>query len=519
MDPTNPRAEAVFIRGETIIGVGTNEAINTHCDKSTKIIDLKGKTVLPGLHDAHIHILSRGTLFQQLDLREARSIDEIKEKIKDQVNKKPLGSWIIGRGWNDNIFITERRFPTRYDLDEVAPNHSVFLRRVCGHICIVNTKGMERVGITNTTENPDGGQIDKDPDTNEPTGVLRETARSLVLNKIILSDEEYVAALKAACDLALSKGITSIHCLPMNSTEPSPDLKAFQTLYMRGELPLRAYLMIPEPSLSNFADLGMFTGFGNSWLKIGGIKILGDGSLGGSTAAMLEPYTQNPNNRGILIYTEEQLHEIVKKAHNAGFQVGIHAIGDWAVTIALDAIEAAIEENPRTNSRHRLEHAECLSPKLMERIHKLGVVAAMQPPFIYSDSDWVTDRIGEDRARYVNPLKTMLDLGIKISAGSDCPVELMDPFIGIQAAVTRITAEGKVFVPEERVSVEEAIRMYTLDAAYGAFEENIKGSIESGKLADMIVISANPFEIPPDKISEIEVETTIVGGKVAYSNA
>ncbi len=517
MDPSNPNAEAVLIRGEMIIAVGSSKEINAQCEESTKIIDLAGKTVLPGLHDTHIHLLSRGILLQEIELREARSIEEIKKKVKEEASKKAPGAWITGRGWNDNFFITEKRFLTRFDLDEVAPDHPVVFRRICGHIVVANSKALELANINTDTESPPGGQIDKDSETNEPTGILREDAGNMVKNLISYSDEAYYSALKAACELALSKGITTIHCLPTSSRTKSPELKIFQNLFKRGDLPLRVYLMIPEPSLRNLIKLGISTGFGNSYLKIGGIKVLLDGSFGGYTAAMIEPYNDKPSNKGILIYTEEQLHAIVKKAHNAGFQLGIHTIGDRAATIAIDAIEAALEENPRIDSRHRLEHASTLSLELIQRMKKLGMVVAAQPPFIKSDGDWVPDRIGKERSRYVYPFKTLLEAGVKVAAGSDCPVELMDPFQGIQDAVTRVTVNGEVFIPEERVSVVQAIRMYTLDAAYGAFEEHIKGSIEPGKLADMIIVSDNPFDVPTNKISEIEVEQTIIGGKIAYS--
>lgn len=519
MNPNNPKVEAVVIWEEMIIGVGTNEEIKTFCDETTKIIDLEGKTVLPGFIDCHIHLLSRGTLLKQLDLRDAKSIDEIKDRIREEASEKPPGTWIVGQRWDDNTFLTERRFPTRWDLDEVAPNHPVILIRVCGHITVANSKAMELENVTSQTESPPGGQIDKDPETNEPTGVLRESAGDLISQYNSFTDEEYLEALKAACELAVSKGITSIHCLPSTSKALSSELKFFQTLLMRDELPLRVYLMIQEPLLNNLVDLGFSTGFGNSKLRIGGIKVLLDGCFGGRTAAMLSSYIDDPENDGILIYTADQLHEIIKTAHNAGFQLGIHCIGDRAAQIALDTIEDVLKENPRENSRHRLEHASCLNPELIQRMRKLGVVGAVQPPFIVADGDWITDRLGEERTRYVYPFKTMLNEGVKLAAGSDCPVINLDPLPGIQDAVLRVTADGNVFVPEERVSIEEAIRMYTLDAAYGSFEEHIKGSIEPGKLADIVILSKSPLDVPKSQIGEINVEMTIVGGKVVYSKS
>jgi len=515
MDPTNPKAEAIVTCGEKIIGVGTSEDMKALSSETTKVIDLERKTVLPGFIDCHIHLPSSGALLTQLNLKGAKSIEEIKEIIRIEVGKKSPGAWIVGRGW-DNIILAEKRFPTRWDLDEAAPNNPVFLVRICTHIILVNSKALELVKITRNTESPPGGQIDKDPETNEPTGILREAATSLVRSIVSFSDEEYLQNLRAVFELAVSKGITSIHSLPELDLAVAPQWKALQTLLMRKELPIRIYFLIPEASLTNLNELGISTEFGNLKLKIGAIKILLDGGLGGRTAALSEPYSEDSENRGILVYTEEQVHEIVKTAHKADFQLAIHCIGDKASIVALNAIEAALEKKPKKDHRHRIEHASVLNKELIQHMRKLGVIASVQPPFIFSDT-WISECVGKERAKYVYPFKTMLEEGIKLVASSDSPTEAIDPLFGIQTAVSRVTASGKIFVPEERISVEQAIRMYTLDAAYASFEKYTKGSIEPGKLADLVVLSDDPLQVPTDKISEINVETTIVGGKIVYS--
>ncbi|MGQ9719879.1 MAG: amidohydrolase [Candidatus Jordarchaeum sp.] len=516
LNPGKPRAEAVAIHDGKIIGVGTSKEMKSLFDNKVKTIDLKGKTVLPGFTDCHIHILGFGAMLNMLDLKGVKSIEDIKERLRREAQRKSRGAWIVGHGWDDST-LAEKRLPTRWDLDQAAPDNPVTLMRVCGHISCVNSKALELAKINAETESPAGGKIDKDSETNEPTGIMREAAGFMILNLVSLGDEDYALALKLACEEAVSKGLTSIHCMPILDQAQEFQGRVFQTLLMRGELPLRVYLQIPEACLSSIMDLGFYTGFGNPRLKIGAIKIILDGSLGGRTAAMLEPFSDDPENRGILIYDEQKLGEIVKKAHIAGFQLAIHCIGDRAAGVALDAIEEALREKPKEDHRHRIEHASVLNKELIKRMKKLGIVASVQPPFIVSDGRWMLDRVGEKRAQYVYPFKSMLKERIKLAAGSDCPVEFMAPLPGVQAAVLREVTPEYTFIPEERVSVEQAIRMYTLDAAYASFEENIKGSIEIGKLADMVILSDDPMKIPPNKIGEIEVEMTIVGGEIVYS--
>ncbi|MFQ5819935.1 MAG: amidohydrolase [Candidatus Heimdallarchaeota archaeon] len=515
MDPTNPKVEAMVTCGEKIIGVGTNEEMKALGGETTKVIDLEGKTVLPGFIDCHVHLPSSGALLTQLNLKDAKSIEDIKEKIQIEARKKAPGAWIVGRGW-DNTILAEKRFPTRWDLDAAAPNNPVLLVRICTHIVLVNSKALELVNITRNTESPPGGQIDKDPETNELTGILRETATSLVRSIVSFSDEEYLSNLRSVIELAVSKGVTSIHSLPELDLAVAPQWKALQTLLMHNELPIRIYFLIPKESLSTLIDLGLSTGFGNSKLKIGSIKVFMDGALGGRTAALLDPYSDDLENSGIQVYTGEQLQEIVKTAHDADNQLAIHCIGDKAVTVALNATEITLEEKPKPNHRHRIEHASVLSKELIRRMRKLGVIASVQPPFIFSDT-WISDRVGEKRSGFVHAFKSMLNEGIKLVAGSDAPTEAINPLFGIQILVTRETSAKEIYYPEEQISVEQAIRMYTRDAAYASFEEQTKGSIEPGKLADLVVLSDDPIQVTTHKISEINVDMTIVGGKIVYS--
>ncbi len=488
-----------------IVKIGRKEDIYPLIGSKTKIIDLKGKAVLPGFIDAHIHLSLFGLSLNQIDLRGTRSIEELKARVKEKVNRTEKGEWIIGRGWDQELF-EEKRYPTRWDLDDVSPDNPVILMRVCEHICVVNSKALELASINRRTEDPPGGKIDRD-ERGEPTGVLREQAIELVQRTIQAPTLEKLRdSLELAIKEAVKRGLTSVHFV---CTDRFPDeLRALQLLREEGKLLLRVYLIPPYKFMGKLRDLGIVTGFGDSMLRIGGIKIFTDGSLGGRTAALEEPYSDMPNERGILIYSPDELKEIVLEIHRSGFQAVIHAIGDRAIRTALDAIEYALEMEPRAH-RHRIEHASVLNPSLLRRMRELGVVAVVQPHFIFSDF-WAKDRVGPERARWVYALKSLKE-NIVVAGASDCPVEPLDPLRGIWAAVTRPN------LPEnEKLGVEDAIDMYTIGGAYASFEEDEKGSIEEGKLADLVILSDDPLEVPPDEIKDIRVEMTIVGGRIVF---
>lgn len=505
MNQKQPKAQAVAVQENKIIKVGTNTEIQTCIQKNTKTIDLKGKSVIPGLIDAHIHIAGFGRSLMAVDLRNVKSITEIQQKISQDAQKIPKGKWVLGRGW-DQEKLKEKRYPTRYDLDQAAPNHPVLITRVCGHLAVANTKALENAEITKKTESPKGAKIEKDATTGEPTGILRENAIDLVWKAIPeLSEEELLEACQLACQKAVESGLTSVHWIIRNPEE----IRVIQKLGKRNRLPLRVYALVPVRYLDQFIQLGLCTGFGDPKVRIGGIKVFVDGSLGARTAALYQPYHDNPSTRGILLHTKSELNNLIMKAHNAGFQLAIHAIGDRAVDLALDALEKAVEATPTKNHRHRIEHASVLNEKLIQRMNRLGVIASVQPSFVVSDF-WAVDRVGTQRGRWVYAFRSLVETGVLVCAGSDCPVELVDPLLGVCAATARTS------FPEERVSVEEALRWYTVNAAFASFEEKVKGSIEERKLADFVVLSSDPFKVAVDNIGEINVRITVVDGQVVY---
>ncbi len=460
LDPSKPRAEAIAVRDGRIIGVGTNEEILSVAGKNAKVIDLEGKTVLPGFADSHVHLIEYGLMLSStiLDIREARSIEEIKEIVRRRAREKPRGSWITGHGWNTTD-LAERRPPNRWDLDEVAPNNPVMITDSGWHVCSVNSLALRLANIGKDTESPPGGKIDKNPDTGEPTGVLRETAAMRIEELITYSDEELIAALSYSLDEAVRLGLTSVHC----AWESAQHIRVFQKLLMQGELPLRVYLMIPASLLSHLSGLGLYTGFGNPKLKIGAIKVLLDGTIERRTAALTQPYEGKPDNLGLFCLSEEELYDIVGKAHRAGFQLAIHAIGDRAIQVALNSIERILKEKPKVDHRHRIEHASMLDEESIGRMKNLGVIASVQPVFIGSNNDWMLESLGDKRATELcERYRTLLDAGVKVIAGSDLPADsTMSPLSGIQSAVTR---HG--FAPEERITVDQAIRLYTINSAY-----------------------------------------------------
>jgi len=503
MDRKTERAEAVAIAGERIIATGKNSEIKRLVGRRTKVINLRGRTVVPGMIDAHIHFIDYGLSLKRIDLRDARSIADIQAKVGAVAKATRPGKWITGRSW-DQERLKEKRYPNRHDLDKVSPQNPVILNRVCGHIAVANSRALQIANVSKETPDPQGGQIDKDPETGEPAGILRDEAMPLVWNHVPPpTKEELVEAIDAASQKALSAGLTSVHALLRNSAY----MEALQQARATGRLGVRVYMGIPVELLDHLIGLGIGTGFGDSWLRVGCVKMLLDGSLGGRTAALKEPYADDPTNKGLLLYQEEEVRQLVSKAHDSGYQLAIHAIGDHAIELALDAIEEAQKKTPRKNHRHRIEHASIISPEQIDRMAEMKVIASVQPAFVTSDF-WAKDRVGKRREKWIYPFKTLFKR-LVASAGSDCPVEHLDPLEGMWAGVTRAG-----FLPDERISVEEALQMYTVNAAYASFEENDKGSITEGRLADLIVLSSDPFKVSPEKLRSIKIDRVIVGGKV-----
>jgi hypothetical protein len=508
MNPSQPFAEAIAIEEDRIVKVGTNEEINQWIGKNTKVVELKKRTVVPGFIDTHVHVVDFGKFLRWIDLKDVKSIEEMQRRIKKRVQETPEGKWILGQGWDQTHF-KEKRIPNFQDLDEASPDNPVILYHLRGRICVVNSKALELADITRETKAPSGGTIEKGAETGEPTGVLRDTATDLVW-KIIPEpvEEDIMKAASLACEKIVEAGVTSIHWIVSSSSE----IQIIQKLRAENKLPLRVYIIIPTDILDHVTDLDSHIDSGDNVVRVGGVKIFADGSLAARTASLHKPYSDDQTTQGKLMYTQEKLNALVAKAHKTNLRLVIHAMGDQAVDMSLTAFEKALAEVSRKNHRYRLEHAAVLNKELIQRIKRLKVMVAMQPRSITSEfSVWsAVDHLGSERAQWLYPLKTLIKEGIRVSGGSDCPMEPISPFSGIQTAVAR------QFFPEERITVDEALRMYTVNAAYASSEENIKGSIEAGKLADFTVISRDPRTTPPSRIEDIEVWMTIVGGRVVY---
>ena len=507
LNSRQPRAEALAIRDGRLVAVGSDGEVRCFIGDGTKVIDAKGKTVVPGFVDCHVHMTGFGQHLQMLDLRDVSSIEEMKRKIREYARENPGKSWILGGRWDHERFL-EKRYPTRWDLDEAVRDKPVFLVRVCGHIGVANTKALELAGVGKETR-VNGGTIDLDAASGEPNGILRENALALMWRVVPKpSMAELEEACIQACIKAVENGLTAVHWIVNSANE----IRVVQKLNNEGKLPLRVYLGVPVKLLDALEKLGLVSGFGNEMVRFGFVKILADGSLGARTAALREPYADKPETSGMLIYSQRKLNQLVLKAHRAGWQVAVHAIGDKAIEAVLKAFHNALKKFPRMGYRHRIEHCSVLSPRLIRRMKRLGLIASVQPHFIVSDF-WVVDRVGAKRAKWVYPFKTLMREGVMVASGSDCPVEPINPLLGIWAAVARKSFK------EESLTVEEALRTYTLNAAYASFDEEKRGTIEVGKLADLTVLSEDPFKVEPDQIRRISVEMTIVGGKIVYARS
>jgi hypothetical protein len=514
VDKEDSIEEAVAVKDGRIEAIGKNSEIRQFIGKRTLAIDLAGRAVLPGFNDAHNHLVEFGLNLAELDCRTppVASIEEIVQLVRDRAAEVAPGTWIKGWGY-DHTRLKERRHPSRTDLDRAAPDNPVVVKRTDGHMCVVNSLALEKAGITKDTPDPPGGHIVKDTQTGEPTGLLQETAQDLVKEKIPPPTLDQIKeGIRLACRTYLAEGITSAQEAGVGPEE----IRAFIEMQKSGDLPIKVYMMLKAEYLKDILKLGIYSGFGNDRLKIGPIKIFMDGSMGGRTAALYSPYESDPSAYGILRQTQEQLDEQVKASHDAGFQVAIHAIGDRAIDVTINAIERALKENPRKNHRHRIEHCGLATPELRRRIKELGIVAVPQPPFIYALGDSFKANLGVQRMESTYPFRSFIDEGVLTAAGSDRPVVVGAPLVGIWSAVNRQTASGDTLSPEQRISALEAIRLYTINGAYASFEEDKKGSIEPGKAADLVVVSSSPLDVPPSRIRDLKVEITIVDGKVMY---
>jgi predicted amidohydrolase YtcJ len=519
VDDKNPKASAMAVKGDKFIYVGSDTNAKKYVGSGTVVIDLKGKTILPGLIDAHIHFSGVGEAKMRLDAF-WKPKQEILDAVAAAYKKGNKGDWIEGRGWNQEVW-TPAVFPTKEDLDKVSPDSPVYLGRTDGHAGWVNTKALEIAGITKNTPNPQGGEIIKDA-KGEPTGILVDTAKGLVTSKIPpLSKEKMLDALQRAQEEMLSYGLTGGHDAGCDLAM----IDTFKGLYESGKLYVRLYerLRIPDGSTSlheEFYAKGKQIGLYNNLMTVRGIKISVDGALGSRGALMLAPYTDRTDGwLGNLRVPEDRLYEQVKRARQAGFQVSTHAIGDAGNRIVLNAYEKVLKEMPDPNHRYRVEHAQIVALEDIPRFAKLGVIPSMQTVHATSDKNMAENRVGPERIKGGYAWRKFLNTGVVIPNGTDAPVELVNPFHGLFAAVTRQSRDGKPpggWYPEDKMTREEALKSYTIWSAYAAFEEKIKGSIQSGKLADFVVIDKDYMNCGESEIKDIRPLQTVIGGKIVY---
>lgn len=518
MDHEAPQARAMAVQDGKILAIGSEDAVTQAAGRGARRVDLGDATVVPGLVDAHAHLQSLGRSLSIARLNGARSSAEVVGRLHAAGPGSREGDWLVGHGWDQNLWDDEQRqFPSRRTLDEAFADTPVFLTRVDGHAAWVNTEALRRAGVDRDTPEPEGGQILRDA-KGEPTGVLIDNAMDLVSAKLpALTVEQHQRRLSAALRKVASVGLTGVHDAGM-------DLRTFEQLQQwdaMGVLPVRVYAMADGQGkdAQTFLERGTFRG---RMLELRSVKFLMDGALGSRGAALHAPYSDDPGNEGLLLMSPETLEQKARAFMERGFQVNVHAIGDRANTLVLDALERAAIATHSTARRHRLEHAQVLRPEDIQRLPKLGIVASMQPTHATSDAAWAEQRLGPARARGAYAWRSVLDAGAILAFGSDFPIEAPDPLAGLYAARTRQDANGQPeggWYPEQRITAEEALRAFTVGAAYASFGERQRGSLAAGMDADFVVLSVDPVEAPPRALLDARVLQTVVAGRVIHDES
>jgi predicted amidohydrolase YtcJ len=500
LSPAAPFAEAIAIQDGKIVEVGTTAELKSKYKSATQQIDLQGKTVLPGFIDTHTHLTDTGIDTLGVDLSEAHSISEIQDKLAAFAKHLPPGEWVIGSGYDDSV-LKEKRFPTRYDLDKKVGDYPVSISRRDGHSLVVNSAGLKLLQLP-----PETDGYEKDKQTGEPTGIMRRAAvgptNEIVLGQ--LSDEMRLKGLHNAVQFAIAKGITTIHALEGGGTLAEKNLAVL--FANQDKLPVRIIIYHQTCNVAMAKKEGL--------PRIGGCLLI-DGSIGSHTAAVTEPFNDKPESTGVLYFTDQELYGFIEAAHCAGLQISMHAIGDRALDQILNAYQKVLTKYPKKDHRHRIEHYELPRPEQISQTAELGILLGMQPTFDYlwgGANQLYETRLGLKRSLASNPFRAILDAGIKIAGGSDSYVTPMDPMLGIHSAVNH-------FSPIQRVTVDESIQMYTTTAAYAAFEENQKGTIEPGKLADLVVLDKNPYKVPTTELKDVPVAMTICRGQIVYNKS
>jgi predicted amidohydrolase YtcJ len=516
-DPASPWAQALLVRGEEILAVGDDDEVGALADTGAKSVDLEKHFVMPGFNDAHVHIGAAGRDWVAVRLNGVKSVAELQARLAEGVAQHKQGEWITGSGW-DHTFWPDKKFPNRQELDAVSPKNPVVLTHISGHVAVANSLALQLAGINKATQNPPGGEIERDA-TGEPTGMLKEgAAMSLVGSKIPPpSMEQRRRGIELALADVAQHGVTSLQ-----DNSAWEDFLTYRAIKNDGKLTARITEWLPFPApLEKLEQMRHDGGTTDPWLRTGALKMVTDGALGSRTAAMLAPYSDDPSTSGIMTMEPEKLRALAIERDKAGFQLNFHAIGDRANRVALDVFEAAAKANGPRDRRDRIEHAQVVAASDFPRFARLQVIASMQPSHQTSDMRWAEPRVGPDRVKGAYAWATMEKFGVRLAFGTDYDVEPITPFRGLYACVTRELPTGGPsggWQPQEKISLDDCIRAYTTGSAYGEFMEGKKGELKAGEFADFIVLSKDLTKVNPSEYVNARVLRTVVGGRTVYSS-
>ncbi len=519
MDAKETVYSEVGVTNGRISKLGNKGELKGSAKPRTELIDLKGTVMFPGFMEAHNHLSIFGYLLSGIDLSASKvsSLKDVLSLVKKEADTTPPGSWIKGSRYAE-YFLAENRHPKRGDLDSVSPDHPVILYHTSFHACTLNSKALRMMKITKESPDPQGGRIERDPDTREPNGVLHDQAMMAVFNTLFFKD---LAHLDEKSRIMLigsaSEKFAEVGLVFAADALVTPDvLSLYQEALAAGKLYTRIYTMNYAPTCDGLVTSGIKTGFGSDMLRIGPIKLFADGGMSNRTAAVGTPYLTPPHDRGLKIHSPLELTELVKRFHGLGYQIAIHAQGDSALKDTLDAFEAVLGTESRNPRRHRIEHAGCLYPDLLKRAAKMNIPASIQPVFFSELGDGFVEAFGTDLSHRLYPFRSMLSAGLTLGGSSDCPVSELDPRKGLRGAVMRKTPSGKMLGPDEALTMDQAIRLYTKGAAYLSFDELQNGTIEPGKRADFTIMEEDPRSVKPKEVPDIPFFMTVVGGKIVW---
>ena len=524
-----PLVDAFVVDGDTLCYVGSEAQARSLLSPRDAEVDLQGRFVCAGFNDSHMHLLGYGNMLHAAQLApRTHSLSDMLDCLGEHLSTHPIapGGWLFGRGWNHDYFTDVSRMPTREDLDQVSTQVPICAVRACGHCLVINSKGLEVLGVGKNPQQPYGGQIGVDQQ-GMPNGLFFDNAMDMVYDAIPVPDKEHLKELiRSACRALNAQGVTSVqsddYCL-FRQIPWQVVNQAYQELETSGELSVRVYEQCnftTVPDLQEFVEQGNHTGVGSTYFKLGPLKLLGDGALGARTAFLSRPYADDPSTQGLAVFSQEDMDALVEYAHTHQMQVAIHAIGDACLDRVLNAYDKALSAHPRSDHRHGVVHCQISRNDQLKRIAQMNLHVYCQSIFLDYDNHMVEQRVGHELALTSYSWKTLMEKGVCVSNGSDCPVELPRVMAGIQCAVTRTTLDGSAgpYLPHEAFTVQEALDSYTQQGAHASFEEHIKGQLKPGMLADFVVLNANPFQVAPDQLSSISVYSTYVGGQTVFED-